>query len=78
MSDLPITPMSSTYFSFLPCFYGFILLASEFFQSVEPHTFESHPIIFGDFIKMGVDKADRMYEELSNATKLKQVLTDVS
>jgi len=44
--------------------------------SVEPHTFESQPIIFGDFIKMGIDKADRMYEELSNATKLKQVLTD--
>ena len=37
-----------------------------------------NPIIFGDFIKVGADRADRVYEELSNVDKVKQALGDVS
>ena len=37
-----------------------------------------NPIIFGDFIKVGADKSDRVYEELSNVDKVKQALGDVS
>lgn len=39
---------------------------------------DSHPIIFGDFMKMGADAADRMYEDLTDMNKLKNVLNDVS
>ena len=39
---------------------------------------ESQPIIFGDFMKMGADPADRMYEDLTDLNKLKNVLNDVS
>ena len=47
-------------------------------QNIKAEQLETQPIIFGDFMKMGVDQADRMYEELANAAKLKQVLMDVS
>ena len=40
--------------------------------------FIDNPILFGDFLKMGADKADRMYEELNDFTKLKTILNDVS
>ena len=40
--------------------------------------FTSQPIIFGDYIKVGADKVDRMYEDLSTNAKVKQVLADVS
>lgn len=33
-------------------------------------------IIFGDFMKMGVARADRIYDEISNKDKLKGVLMD--
>ena len=36
------------------------------------------PIIFGDFMKMGADPADRMYEDLTDINKLENVLNDVS
>ena len=39
---------------------------------------ESQPIIFGDFMKMGADPVDRMYEDLTDLNKLKNVLNDVS
>ena len=38
----------------------------------------THPILFGDFIKVGADKEDKMYEDLTNIDKVKQVLGDVS
>ena len=47
-------------------------------QAIEPASFHKTPIIFGDFIKIGADKADRVYEELSNVPKVKQALGDVS
>ena len=36
------------------------------------------PIVFGDYLKVGADKADRFYEELSNKDKVKISLRDVS
>ena len=44
-------------------------------MSVE--TFESSPIIFGDFIKMGADPSDRLYEELADMKKIRNVLNEV-
>ena len=38
----------------------------------------TNPIIFGDYMKVGANKEDRMYEELSNIDRVKQVLGDVS
>ena len=40
-------------------------------------TFESSPIIFGDFIKMGADPSDRLYEELADMKKIRNVLNEV-
>ena len=46
-------------------------------QNVESEKFETNPILFGDFMKMGADPADRIYEELADITKVKNLLTDV-
>ena len=40
-------------------------------------SFEDSPIIFGDFIKMGADTADKVYEELADMRKLTNVLGEV-
>ena len=40
--------------------------------------FIDNPILFGDFLKMGADKADKMYEELNDPVKLRTILNDVS
>jgi dynein heavy chain len=47
-----------------------------FLQSVEPEAFVTTPIIFGDFIKMGANKEDKLYEELADINKVKNVLCD--
>jgi hypothetical protein len=39
--------------------------------------FAEKPIIFGDFLKMGAEKADRLYEEITDYEKLKSVFQDV-
>ena len=39
--------------------------------------FESDPIIFGDYIKMGADVSDRLYEELADMKKVGNVLNEV-
>ena len=39
--------------------------------------FEASPIIFGDFIKMGADPSDRLYEELADVKKIRNVLNEV-
>ncbi|RXN25582.1 dynein heavy chain axonemal [Labeo rohita] len=44
--------------------------------NIEPMYFVNQPIIFGDFIKVGVDKADRVYEDLTDMEKIRQVLQD--
>lgn len=38
---------------------------------------EESPIVFGDFLKVGAPKSDRVYEELSNIKKTVSVLTEV-
>ena len=47
-------------------------------QTMEPEMFIDNPILFGDFLKMGADKADKMYEELNDFAKLRTILNDVS
>ncbi|CAB4037622.1 dynein heavy chain 6, axonemal-like [Paramuricea clavata] len=47
-----------------------------FSQTVDPELFESKPILYGDFMKMGADPADRMYEELTDMNKLQTILND--
>jgi len=38
---------------------------------------EYKPIVFGDFMKMGADASDRIYEDLTDLNKLKNILNDV-
>ena len=45
---------------------------------MEAEKFETSPILFGDFMKMGADPADRIYEELVDISKVKNLLADVS
>ena len=40
--------------------------------------FETHPIIFGDFLKIGAPAIDRVYDDLQDLKKLGVVLSDVS
>jgi len=48
-----------------------------FYQTLEPETLILSPIIFGDYIKVGAAREDRVYEELSNMDKVKNSLGDV-
>ncbi|KYO35065.1 hypothetical protein Y1Q_0000966 [Alligator mississippiensis] len=43
---------------------------------VDPDYFLNKPIIFGDFLKFGADKADRIYEDLTDMEKIVTVLQD--
>lgn len=45
---------------------------------MEPESFVAKPILFGDFMKMGAQESDRMYEELTDITRVAAVLNDVS
>lgn len=54
--------------------YIFLILL----QDIAPDSFITKPILFGDFIKMGQERADRLYEEFSDHKKLGNVLQDVS
>ncbi|CAK8691447.1 unnamed protein product [Clavelina lepadiformis] len=48
-----------------------------FSQQVEPEDFVKKPIIFGDFLKVGIPKEDKLYEDLSDRMdKVKAVLED--
>ncbi|XP_072114311.1 dynein axonemal heavy chain 6 isoform X1 [Mobula birostris] len=47
-----------------------------FAVQLEPNYFTSKPIIFGDFLKIGADKSDRLYEDLNNYVKVKSVLRE--
>ncbi|XP_050398729.1 dynein axonemal heavy chain 6 [Patella vulgata] len=49
-------------------------LGNKYFgENIDPESFVTSPILFGDFMKMGANKEDRMYEELE-LTKVKTVL----
>ncbi|XP_018593809.2 dynein heavy chain 6, axonemal [Scleropages formosus] len=52
-------------------------MASKYFGfNLEPSYFVDKPIIFGDFIKIGANKADRIYEDLTDMDKIRSVLQD--
>ncbi|XP_051560675.1 dynein axonemal heavy chain 6 [Myxocyprinus asiaticus] len=52
-------------------------IASKYFSiNIEPMYFVKQPIIFGDFIKIGADRADRVYEDLTDMEKIRQVLQE--
>lgn len=57
------------------CFLTIIL---HILQNVQADSFLTDPIIFGDFLKVGADKSDRQYEDLSVIEKVQQALGDVS
>ncbi|BFZ25685.1 hypothetical protein BsWGS_28724 [Bradybaena similaris] len=52
------------------------MASKHFGESVDPESFASQPIIFGDFMKMAAPFSDRMYEDLTDIAKVKSVLTD--
>ncbi|XP_046331899.2 dynein axonemal heavy chain 6-like [Haliotis rufescens] len=52
------------------------MASKHFGENMEPNSFITHPIIFGNFMKMGANADDKMYEELNDFTKLKNVLQD--
>ncbi|KAL5020432.1 hypothetical protein ScPMuIL_003324 [Solemya velum] len=52
------------------------MASKHFSESVEPDSFVKNPIIFGDYIKMGVERSERIYEELSDLKKLRNMLSD--
>ena len=52
--------------------------SKHFGVTMEPTSFATNPIIFGDFMKMGADKEDKYYEDIANMDKLRNVLQDVS
>ncbi|KAJ8402442.1 hypothetical protein AAFF_G00369310 [Aldrovandia affinis] len=52
-------------------------MASKHFGiNLEPSYFVTQPIIFGDFIKMGQDMSDRIYEDLKDIEKIRSVLQE--
>ncbi|XP_070183890.1 dynein axonemal heavy chain 6-like, partial [Littorina saxatilis] len=52
------------------------MASKHFGENVEADSFIKHPIIFGDFIKIGATQADKMYEELTDLCKVQNVLQD--
>uniref|UniRef100_A0A6Q2Z4C9 Dynein, axonemal, heavy chain 6 n=1 Tax=Esox lucius TaxID=8010 RepID=A0A6Q2Z4C9_ESOLU len=52
-------------------------MASKYFGfNLEPSYFVTKPIIFGDFIKVGAEKSERLYEDLTDLDKIRAVLQD--
>ncbi|XP_056265579.1 dynein axonemal heavy chain 6 [Pseudoliparis swirei] len=52
-------------------------MASKYFSiTLEPSYFVTQPIIFGDFIKMGADKEERLYEDLTDMDNIQAILQD--
>ncbi|XP_055488365.1 LOW QUALITY PROTEIN: dynein axonemal heavy chain 6-like [Leucoraja erinacea] len=47
-----------------------------FTVQLEPSYFTSQSIIFGDFLKIGAEKSDRLYEDLNNYGKVKSILRE--
>ncbi|CAI8029533.1 Dynein heavy chain 6, axonemal [Geodia barretti] len=59
-------------------FYGMLseMSSKHFSKEVSVEKFETSPIIFGDFIKVGADPSDRLYEELADMKKIRNVLNE--
>uniref|UniRef100_A0A4X2KTY7 Dynein axonemal heavy chain 6 n=1 Tax=Vombatus ursinus TaxID=29139 RepID=A0A4X2KTY7_VOMUR len=52
-------------------------MASKHFAiPIDQEYFINKPVIFGDFIKIGVEKSDRLYEDLVDMNKIASVLQD--
>ena len=45
-------------------------------QDISADHFEEHPVVFGDYIKIGASDADKLYEEI-NMKKVMNVLSEV-
>ncbi|KAI3352270.1 hypothetical protein L3Q82_005249 [Scortum barcoo] len=70
--DRLINNQDKTYFNTIVC-----EMASKYFSiNLEPSYFVTQPIIFGDFIKVGAEKEDRLYEDLTDMDKIQAVLQD--
>lgn len=70
--DRLINSQDKTYFNTIVC-----EMASRHFDiNLEPSYFVTQPIIFGDFIKVGAEKEDRLYEDLTDMNKIQVVLQD--
>ncbi|XP_071360020.1 dynein axonemal heavy chain 6 [Trachinotus anak] len=70
--DRLINNQDKTYFNTIIC-----EMAKKYFSiDFEPSYFVTQPIIFGDFIKVGAEKEDRMYEDLTDMNKIQTVLQD--
>ncbi|XP_041838798.1 dynein heavy chain 6, axonemal [Melanotaenia boesemani] len=70
--DRLINSLDKTYFHRIVC-----EMASRYFDiKLEASYFVTQPIIFGDFIKIGAEKEDRQYEELTDINKIQAVLQD--
>uniref|UniRef100_A0A3Q3ICB6 AAA+ ATPase domain-containing protein n=1 Tax=Monopterus albus TaxID=43700 RepID=A0A3Q3ICB6_MONAL len=70
--DRLINHQDKTYFNTIVC-----EMASKYFSiKLEPSYFVAQPIIFGDFIKVGAEKVDRLYEDLTDMNKIQTVLQD--
>ncbi|XP_050800280.1 dynein axonemal heavy chain 6 isoform X6 [Gopherus flavomarginatus] len=52
------------------------MASKHFAVPVDPDYFVRKPIIFGDFLKIGAEKADRIYEDLTDTEKIISVLQD--
>ncbi|XP_063775637.1 dynein axonemal heavy chain 6 [Pseudophryne corroboree] len=52
------------------------MASKHFGVQIDPGYFVTKPIIFGDFIKVGADKADKVYEDLIDMEKIRSVLQD--
>ncbi|XP_066430423.1 dynein axonemal heavy chain 6 isoform X2 [Eleutherodactylus coqui] len=52
------------------------MASKHFAVQIDSDYFVKNPIIFGDFIKVGADKADRVYEDLTDVEKIRSVLQD--
>ncbi|KAM7536598.1 hypothetical protein Aperf_G00000086397 [Anoplocephala perfoliata] len=58
-------------------FFNTILaeVANKFFgESIEPEIFTKKPLFFGDFMNIGANKEDRIYEEITDLDKLKSTM----
>ncbi|KAI5628238.1 dynein heavy chain 6, axonemal isoform X2 [Silurus asotus] len=70
--DRLINNTDKTYFNTMIC-----EMANKYFSiSLDPSSLSKQPIIFGDFIKVGAEKADRVYEDLTDTEKIRNVLQD--
>ncbi|XP_051939159.1 dynein axonemal heavy chain 6 isoform X1 [Hippocampus zosterae] len=70
--DRLINGQDKEYFNTIVC-----ETATKYFGiNLDPSYFVNEPIIFGDFIKVGAEKEERLYEDLTDLDKIQSVLLD--